>query len=93
MPARIKIGEFLEKLFIPGHNAFAELGRFANRTRILTAVHDTWYPAETVHTLARAHGIPVETLSEAKHHFFQGAWERVWEKMLHTMRPEATGSA
>lgn len=87
VPSRVNIGQFLEKLFIPGHNVFSELGRFSDRTRILMAMQDTWYPAETVKKLARKHGIPIETMPEAKHHFFQGAWERVWTQMLDTIRP------
>jgi pimeloyl-ACP methyl ester carboxylesterase len=82
VPARILVGTFLEKLFLPGHNAFEELGMFARQTRIFTAPEDTWYPAATTGGLALWHGIPIETITEAQNHFFTGGWERVWTEVL-----------
>ncbi len=85
VPARLKVGTFLEKLFLPGHNAFEELAMFARRTRILVAPDDTWYPAATTGGLALWHSIPIETVAEAQNHFFTGAWERVWADVLRLM--------
>jgi len=82
VPARMRIGTFLERLFIPGHNAFTELKKFSGQTRILMAEDDTWYPAATINSLARTFGISVETLPEAQGHFFSGAWDHVWTKVL-----------
>ncbi|HOO34526.1 MAG TPA: alpha/beta fold hydrolase [Smithella sp.] len=80
--ARMRIGTFLERLFIPGHNAFAQLERFSAQTRIFMAGEDTWYPAATTRRLADKYGIPVETLPEAQNHFFTGAWDSMWTKIL-----------
>lgn len=94
VPARIHLGTFLENLFLPGHNAFAELERFAGRTRIFMTENDTWYPAATVRGLADKYGIPIETMAEAQNHFFMGAWEHVWTEILRFIRPllrEKTG--
>lgn len=90
VPARIHLGTFLENLFLPGHNAFAELERFAGRTRIFMTDNDTWYPGATVRGLADKYGIPIETMAEAQNHFFMGAWERVWTEVLRLIRPLAT---
>ena len=89
VPARLKVGTFLERLFLPGHNAFEELAMFARRTRILTAQEDTWYPAATIGGLGLWHGISVETIAEAQNHFFTGGWERVWTEVLRLMEPRA----
>ena len=90
VPSRIHLGTFLENLFLPGHNAFEELGRFAGRTRIFMAGEDTWYPAATTSGLAEKYGIPIQTLPEAQNHFFMGAWERVWAEVL-SLIPAKTG--
>ena len=90
VPARLRVGTFLENLFLPGHNAFEELERFAGCTHILMAEEDTWYPAATIRGLARTYGIPIEILTEAQDHFFNGAWERVWADVQHFIRPLAT---
>ena len=89
VPARMHVGSFLENLFLPGHNAFEELERFAGRTRIFMAAEDTWYPAAAVRCLAGKHGIPLETVAEAQNHFFTGGWERVWTEVLHFILPPA----
>ena len=91
IPARMHVGTFLENLFLPGHNAFAELARFAGRTRIFTAAKDTWYPAATTGGLARKYGIPLETIAQAQNHFFTGGWERVWKEVLHSILSPARG--
>jgi pimeloyl-ACP methyl ester carboxylesterase len=85
VPARLHVGTFLEKLFLPGHNAFEELAMFARRTRIFVAPDDTWYPAATTGGLALWYGIPIETIADAQNHFFTGGWERVWAEVLHLM--------
>lgn len=87
IPSRLRGGEFLENLFIPGHNAFEELARFAGRTRIFMAEEDTWYPAATTLGLALKYGIHIETLPEAENHFFSGAWDRVWSEVLRLIYP------
>ncbi len=89
VPARLKVGTFLEKLFLPGHNAFEELAMLARRTRILVAPDDTWYPAATTGGLALWHSIPIETIAEAQNHFFTGAWEHVWADVLRMVIPPA----
>jgi pimeloyl-ACP methyl ester carboxylesterase len=82
VPSRTHIGSFLENLFHPGHNSFAELERYAGRTRIFTAPKDTWYPAETTSSLARKFDIPIRAIKEARNHFFTGGWERAWAEVL-----------
>ena len=85
VPSRIHVGTFLERLFLPGHNAFEELGKYAGKTQIFMAEQDTWYPAATTKGLARGYGIPVKTIVEAQNHFFTGGWERVWTEVLNSI--------
>lgn len=80
--SRARIGTFLERLFIPGHNAFAELAENSNRCLILTAKEDSWYPAETISRLAAAHNIRMKNIAEAQNHFFAGGWDRVWDEAM-----------
>jgi len=87
VPARIHLGAFLENLFLPGHNAFKELEKFAGRTRIFVTKDDTWYPVATTRGLADRFGIPIETMPEAQNHFFAGAWDRVWTEVLCLIHP------
>lgn len=90
VPSRIHLGVFLENFFLPGHNAFAELEKYAGRTRIFITEDDTWYPIATTRGLADRFGIPIETLAEAQNHFFAGAWERVWGEVLRLICSLAT---
>ena len=89
VPARIHVGAFLENLFLPGHNAFKELEKFAGRTRIFVTEDDTWYPVATTRGLAARYGIPIETMAEAQNHFFAGAWDLVWTEVLRLISPLA----
>jgi len=82
VPARTPIGSFLEKLFIPGHNAFQELAASSRRCLIMMAKEDSWYPAETVQRLAIDHNIQVQKVEEAVNHFFAGGWDRVWDTTM-----------
>jgi alpha/beta superfamily hydrolase len=82
----MRIGAFLENLFIPGHNAFQELAFFSSRCSILLASEDTWYPADTVKNLAVTNNIDVHTVEEAANHFFAGGWDRVWDMAVNILR-------
>ncbi len=86
--SRVRIGTFLERLFIPGHNAYVELAENSSRCLILTAREDSWYPAETIRRLAAAHNILMKNIDEAQNHFFAGGWECVWDEAMNLAAAE-----
>ncbi len=77
-----RVGIFLERLFIEGYNAFEDLISQAEKTSILVAPVDTWYPFETIERLAREGNIPVHLIKKARDHFFTGGWKAVWAHLL-----------
>jgi len=80
------IGTFLEHLFINGFNAYDDLINFSDRTRILIAEDDNWYPLERTVNMARENSIPVSTVSGANDHYFTEAWGNVWEIVFDDLR-------
>ncbi len=79
---RFLIGSFLEELFIPTHNAFGELAACRNKSTILLATDDHWYPRRRINELSDKHGISSRIIPEAGDHFFTGAWKTVWQIVL-----------
>ncbi len=80
------IGSLMEKLFIEGYNAFQDLKLHREKTTILLPVSDNWYPMTVTSELAAQNGINLETIIEAKDHYFTGAWKYVWQRILEYMR-------
>lgn len=82
---RILIGSLMQKLFIEGYNTFRDLELLAKETTIILPVEDHWFPMDLTYSLAEKSDIPVETISEAKDHYFTGAWKHVWRRVLEEM--------
>jgi hypothetical protein len=79
---KILLGTLMQKLFIEGYNTFRDLELLAEKTSIILPLQDNWYPMELTNSLALKSGIPVETISDAKDHYFTGAWKHVWNRVL-----------
>lgn len=76
------VGTFLEKLFLPTHNAYDDLGRHGKKTTIILSTEDNWYPRQRVDGLCEKHGIRRQMIPAAGDHFFTGAWKDVWNFIL-----------
>lgn len=82
---RLLVGSLMQKLFIEGYNTFRDLELLADKTSIILPVEDHWYPMDLTNSLAHKSRIPVETIHEAKDHYFTGAWKSVWIRVLEIM--------
>lgn len=81
----VLIGSLMQKLFIEGYNTFRDLELLAEQTTIILPEQDNWYPMDLTNSLAKKSGISIETISEAKDHYFTGAWKHVWRRVLDEM--------
>ena len=86
LPSRMRIGSFLENLFIPGYTAYDHFAEFSPITSVLLSRADTWYPLETTVRLAETRGAKFMYLEEARNHFFAGGWNAVWEHTIDACR-------
>lgn len=82
---RVLVGCLMQKLFIEGYNTFDDLEFFADRTLIMLPLEDYWFPMDITRSLAKKSNIRIETISEAKDHYFTGAWKHVWRRVLDEM--------
>ncbi|HPS59340.1 MAG TPA: alpha/beta fold hydrolase [Spirochaetota bacterium] len=87
---KIPVGTLMQKLFIEGYNTFRDLELLAEKTSIMLPLEDRWYPMDLTNSLAEKSGIRVETISEAKDHYFTGAWKHVWRMVLESIIQDAT---
>lgn len=85
---RILIGSLMHKLFIEGYNTFRDLELLSKDTSIMLPVEDHWFPMVLTNSLAEKSRIPVETVHEAKDHYFTGAWKLVWSRVLDEINSE-----
>lgn len=79
---KILLGTLMQKLFIEGYNTFRDLELLTDKISIILPVEDHWYPMDLTNSLAHKSRIPVETITEAKDHYFTGAWKHVWSRVL-----------
>jgi len=79
---KILIGTLMQKLFIEGYNTYRDLELLAEKTSIIMPVEDHWFPMDLTRSLAEKSRIRVETIEEAKDHYFTGAWKFAWRRVL-----------
>ncbi|NLV67154.1 MAG: alpha/beta hydrolase [Spirochaetes bacterium] len=86
---KILIGTLMQKLFIEGYNTFRDLELLAEKTSIILPVEDHWYPMDLTNSLAHKFCIPVQTINQAKDHYFTGTWKHVWRRVLELIIQDA----
>ena len=78
----LKIGRFLEKLFIEGISGYEHLEAQSEISELILPSVDNWYPLESTREFAGMRHIPINDTLDAHDHYFTRAWENVWQYVL-----------
>ncbi|MBU1386961.1 MAG: hypothetical protein KKD32_03820 [Proteobacteria bacterium] len=81
----VKIGDFLEDFYIPGHNTISNYIFHKDIIHTYISTHDTWYPIEQLYAISRQNNISHSTIQKAKDHYFYFAWGQVWDSILNQL--------
>lgn len=81
----LKIGTFLENFYIPGFSTSNHMNLIKDKSELIISEKDSWYPVQTTKDISKKYSIPLTVVSEASDHYFSGAWEIVWDRIMYQL--------
>jgi len=77
----ILLGDFLEDFYISDNDTHERIQELPIG-RIFLSSNDSWYEPEIIRQVATKHQIALDTVDEAKDHFFRDGWTHAWKIIL-----------